>query len=73
MSIDFRESGRVREKERNIDVINIDWLSSVCSLMGDQTNNLLVYRSILQPTEPPGQGFLTFYSLFLVPAFSNYP
>ena len=47
---------------------NINWLPSICAPTGDQTYNLgcaltgdqicnfLVYRTMLQPTEPPGQG-----------------
>ncbi|XP_036919457.1 nuclear autoantigen Sp-100 isoform X3 [Sturnira hondurensis] len=34
------ESGRNREKDRNIDVRNIDQLSPVCTPTGDQTHNL---------------------------------
>ena len=42
---------------------NIDGLPPVCALTGDQTRNLLVYRMMPQPTEPPGQGIgLYFYT-----------
>lgn len=34
---------------------NIDWLPSVCVPAGDQTRNLPVYGTTLQPTEPHGQ------------------
>ena len=35
----------------------------VCALTGNQTSNLLVYETMLQPTEPGGQGYLYFYGL----------
>ena len=53
-SLIFREkekkAGREREQERNI-----SQLPPVCALTRDQIFNLLVYRTMLQPTEPPGQ------------------
>ena len=39
------------ERERNI-----DWLPPVYTLTGDQTLNLLVYTTMLQPTGQPSQG-----------------
>ena len=32
---DFRETGRETERERNMDVRNIDWLPLVCAPIGD--------------------------------------
>ena len=43
MFIDFRER-------------NTDWLIPTCAPTRDRTHNLLVYKTTLQPTEPPGQG-----------------
>ena len=40
MLIDFRERGRQRERERNIDVRNIDWLPLVCAPTRDRAHNL---------------------------------
>ena len=71
MFIDFRErKGGVREREgeREMWERNIDQLPSVNALGRDQTcnlgmcltrnwtHNLSVYGTMLQPTEPPGQG-----------------
>ena len=67
-----RGEGREKERERNIDVrekrqsiashTHPNWGSKpatwACALTGNWTCNLLVYRMMLQPTEPPGQGFL---------------
>ena len=53
MFIDFRE-GR-REGERDGET-NIDELSSTCAPTGDRTHNPVVYGTMLQPTEPLGQG-----------------
>ena len=38
MFIDFRERGRERERERNI-----DWLPPVCAATGGQTHNFLLF------------------------------
>ena len=55
--------GEGRQRERDIDVRNINWLSlvyaatSVCALTGNQTHDLSLYGMMLQPAEPhqPGQ------------------
>ena len=64
-----RDRQRKRERERNIDARKVDWLTPIYSLTRDkthnlgmcpywnQTHNLLVYGTMLQPTEPPGQGY----------------
>ena len=71
MFIDFREGGhwgrerkRKKERERGIDVKNIDWLPLIFTPTGDRTHspgmcltrnrnpNPLVYGMMLQPTEP---------------------
>ena len=56
-------------KEKHQCEKNIDWLpptcistgdqsaTRTCSLMGNQTHNILVQGKMLQPTEPPGQGW----------------
>ena len=42
MFIAFRERGK-RERERNIDVRNIDWLPPIHALTRNRTHNILVY------------------------------
>ena len=54
MFIGFRERGR--ERERNSNVRNVNQLPPACALTRDGTHNLLVVGTLLQPTEPPGQG-----------------
>ena len=71
MFIDFRERGREGGGERDRgreENRYIDWLPLIHALTGDQTCNLalcltrnrtlnlLVYRTMLQPTEPHQQG-----------------
>ena len=47
---------REKEKQRNTDVReNIARLPPVCTPTGDETCNLLVHRTVFQPTELPGQ------------------
>ena len=55
--IDFRKEGREREKERNI-----NQLRSICALTRNGTYNLLVYGTMFQPTEPPGQGLNGYFT-----------
>ena len=68
MFIDFRERGRGwRERERDIDVRNIDGLPSIRARTEDQTHNLGMcpnWKSkMLQPTELHWPGLrLSFYS-----------
>ena len=50
--IDFREREKGEGRERSI-----DRLPSVCALTRNRTCNLLVYGTMLPPTEPPGQGW----------------
>ena len=47
-----REEGRERE---NINVRNLNWLLPICAPTEDGTHNILVYRTVLQPIEPPSQ------------------
>ena len=69
MFIDFRERGREREREKHqreretligclphMPHLGTEPATSVCALTGHHTPNRLVYRTMLQPTEPPGQG-----------------
>ena len=35
----------------------------VCALTGDHTHNLLVHGTMLQPTEPPGQDYVSTFLL----------
>ena len=60
MFIDFKERGEGGgEEKRNIHMRGkhwIDLLPPVCALTGDWTLNLLVYKTMLQGTEPAGQG-----------------
>ena len=67
MFIDVREEGRkkrnisVREKHRSVAThthtpTGIKPTTWVCALTRNRTHNLLVYRTTLQPIEPPGQG-----------------
>ena len=70
MPIDFRERGRERkerwgEREKHQHERNIDVLLPVRALTGGRTCNILVYRTMLQPPEPPGQGDTSFLSPFL--------
>ena len=52
----FFERGTGRGRERNINVRNIDQLLPVHILTRNRTCNVLVFGTMLQPTEPPGQG-----------------
>ena len=54
MLIDFRERGR----ERNVDVREKHWLVASHTHPDRESNphNLSVCGTMLQPTEPPGQG-----------------
>ena len=70
-----RENGGVgkgevkRERQRNVDVRNIDLLPPKCSPTGSRTcnlgmcselgytYNLSVFGVMIQPTEPPSQGY----------------
>ena len=45
----------------------IHWLILVCALTGDQTHNLGVLGTMLQPTELPRQGVIPFSEYLLVP------
>ena len=54
MFIAFRERGK-RERERNIDVRNIDWLPPIHALTGNRTPNIWVYRWH-SPDKPPWSG-----------------
>ena len=61
MLTDFRERGKGKEKEKekmSINERNIDPLPPILALTRDWTSNLLVYRTMFQPTEPPGQGHI---------------
>ena len=59
-----RVGGRGGERERKMWEKSIDQLLPICFSTRNQTHNLLVHRTVLQPTEPPGQGPL-FLSLTL--------
>ena len=49
------EKENKREKEKG-EKKNIDRLFLTCAPTGNQTHNLSVYGTMIQPTEPPGQG-----------------
>ena len=53
-----REGGRERKRETSMWERNIDQLPPVCALTGEQTHNLLVFGTMLQPTEPPARALL---------------
>ena len=65
-----REEGG--ERETSIWEKNIDWLLPICTPAGDQNHNLvcaltsnrnlnlLVYGTMLQPTQPPDQGYFSY-------------
>ena len=53
-----------REKDRER---NLNWLPPTCTPTGDQTCNLLVYGTTLQPTEPPGQGCVVSLVVLMFP------
>ena len=62
----MRERGREREREREKKhgcKRDIDWLCPVWAPIGDQTHNLLVDRTMNQPTKSPDQGSkIAFYA-----------
>ena len=57
MFIGLEGEGR-GEREKHWCERNRDWThNQVCVLNGDQTGISLVYGMVLQPTEPPRQGY----------------
>ena len=74
---------RKAERERNINVRNINWLllgspagyqthNLVCALTRNQTHNFLVYGTILQPNEPHWPGLENFKDKYLTPSNSSF-
>ena len=59
-----REEGTKREKKPAVWQRNINQLPPMCTPTKNRTCNLLVYGTMLQPTEPPVQGP---QSIFLTP------
>ena len=59
MFIDFfrERSGGERERKRNISVREKHLLVASCTQLGIEPAAFLVYRQMLQPTEPPSQGY----------------
>ena len=58
MLIEFKERGMEGEKdgEKHQCERNIDLLPPQCALTGNQTHNLSVFGTMLQPTEPHQPG-----------------
>ena len=57
---------RQRKRERERDVRNIDLLPLVGSPTRNRTCNLLVYGTMVQPTELPSQGMSDFFVLLFL-------
>ena len=58
MFIDFTETEEGKERKRERPQPGIEPATSVCALTRNGTSNMLVYGMMLQPTEPPSQGWL---------------
>ena len=81
MFIDFRETGRERERRTSMWERNINWLPPVytptgdwthnqaCALTRDQSHSALVYGMMLQPTESPGQGWTVLLTMVKMVSF----
>ena len=88
MFIDLRERGREeRGRDRNMDVREkhnwfpplrvqpgIKPIAWVCALSGNWTCNHLLYGTMLQSTEPPGKGSISFFMLaiYLLKLLQNF-
>ena len=51
-----RERGGKKGRKEGRGKRKINWLPLIHAPTGDQTHNFLAHRTILQPSEPPGQG-----------------
>ena len=58
------EKEEEKEREKNTDQLPP---IQICALTGNRTGNLLVHRTILQLTEPPGQDSSRFLNISLPP------